>query len=67
MGEAVHELDLTQHVGPVAHQLVHLQHHDLARLPVPHLQQGEGSPESGGPAAPPSSATLQAGQAFAGP
>lgn len=35
--EAVHQLHLPQHVAPVARQLVHLQHHDLPRLAVPHL------------------------------
>lgn len=28
--EAVHKLHFAQHVATVAHELVHLQHHDLA-------------------------------------
>jgi len=43
--EAVHQLHLPQHVAPVAGQLVHLQHHDLPRLAVPHLEGGAGEAE----------------------
>lgn len=38
MAEPVHQLHLAQHVPSVAGQLVHLQHQDLSRLTVPHLQ-----------------------------
>lgn len=40
MGQLVQELHLTQHIGPIRAQLVHLQHHHLARSPVGHLGGG---------------------------
>lgn len=43
--EAVHQLHLPQHVAPVAGQFVHLQHHDLSRLAVPHLEGDTGKAE----------------------
>jgi hypothetical protein len=37
VGEAVHELDLSEHVGTVPCVGVHLQHHDLAGGAMGHL------------------------------
>lgn len=51
--EAVHQLHLPQHVAPVAGQLVHLQHHDLPRLAVPHLEGDAGQAEPHLPLQPP--------------
>ena len=39
MFEFVHQLDLLEHVVPVALVFVHLQHHHLPRGLVSHLQQ----------------------------
>lgn len=51
--EAVHQLHLPQHVAPVAGKLVHLQHHDLPRLAVPHLEGDAGEAEPHVPLQPP--------------
>ncbi len=45
MGEAVHQLDLTQHGLAGLAVLVHLQHHHLTSGPVLHLESGEGGRE----------------------
>lgn len=39
MGQSVHQLDFSQHVGSITAQFVHLQSHHLARHSVAHLQQ----------------------------
>lgn len=39
MREAVHELDLPEHVGSVTGQDVHLQSHDLTRHAMLHLRE----------------------------
>lgn len=38
MGESVHELNLSQHVGTITAQRVHLQSHDLACSSMTYLQ-----------------------------
>jgi len=38
VAQPVHQLHLSQHVGPVAAHLVHLQSHDLVRGPVTYLR-----------------------------
>lgn len=39
MRQFVEELHLAQHIGPIGAQLVHLQHHHLARRPMGHLRE----------------------------
>lgn len=45
VAEPVHELHLSQHVGFVAGQRVHLQRHHLPRDPVLHLENQQGKSE----------------------
>lgn len=47
MGQSVHQLDLSQHVGSITAQFVHLQSHHLARHSVAYLQRTQQSGQFG--------------------
>lgn len=47
MGQSVHQLDFSQHVGSVTAQFVHLQSHHLARHSVAYLQRTQQSSHLG--------------------